>query len=155
MKCATLLLLLTAAAAGVDDLPRTTGYLNGYAWRRLDGSMKVGYLFGLSDGQAYFGPLACIMATSTQDGFQRCAKGTEETRKNVFGKSTLSLGELEEAVDGLYSDPANLQIPIVGALEYFQLKRDGAAPEVLERDLANRRRDSANPKYLLPYKNEK
>jgi hypothetical protein len=130
MKLVTLLLLLLAmTAAGVDGpLPRTGGFINGRTWVDMPHGEKVGFILGFQDG--------IKEATLDND------KARTEYLKAFFGHSRF--GEITDGVDDVYRDPANLQIQVTAAMEYFQNKVNGVSPESLAKELAYERKFSAD-----------
>jgi hypothetical protein len=125
MKLATLLLFLAIASAVAEDS-------NGRTWRGFPEAVKTGYLIGLSDGILAGAESGCFKVLSSA-----CFGATGELGRSAFGQSTM--GEIVEGVNDFYRDPANIQIPILNAMKYFQLKIHGAKPEELAQIVADTR----------------
>ena len=124
MKTAVLLLFLAVATVSGDDavaLSRTGDFINGRAWKVWDESKKLGYILGFGDGIRMF-----------------VASRSDDKSQGYFGHS--KFGEIEDALNDFYRDPANVQIPVEAAMYFFQTKVNGASPKNLAEQLAGLRR---------------
>ena len=132
MKTAILLMFLAVATVSGDDavaLSRSGGFINGRAWRAWAGTHRLGYVVGFGDGIR-----AALISKAVCPDDAECSK-------NYFGRSTY--GEIENALDDFYRDPANVQIPVETAMIYFQSKVTGTSEEDLARNLAFLRKAAA------------
>jgi hypothetical protein len=116
MKLATLLLFLAITSAAAD-------HHNGRAWRDFSNDAKTTYVIGLADGIVEGATSGC---SKLKFKSQECFEASLEAVKSALGKPTV--GEIVEGVNDFYRDPANVQIPILNAMKYFQLRVQGTIP---------------------------
>ena len=125
----TLFFLFGSSVVAAEAEPaqlRTGRYLNGRAWRSMDTVAKSSYLFGLQDGYRFSG-----YNNGKPDAFREFAG-------DIAFKVTPA--EVREQIDLLYSDSANVLIPVPAAFGYALRRLDGTPSERLNQILAELRR---------------
>jgi hypothetical protein len=141
MKTATLLsFLAVATVSGDDTLSRTAGFINGRTWMDMPYQQRLVFVLGLYDGIKL--PLTRAEGSPANSKTKDNDIARAVYVKTFFGNS--SFGEIIAGADDVYRDPANLQIQVAMALEYFQDKVNGASPESLAKELAGYRKFSAD-----------
>src|SRR5215471_15887541 len=123
MRTLTICIALWAASglhAQNDELSRlhTCGYLNGRYWgESLNEYLRIAYLSGVQD-----------MAGRRDEG---------------FWPQGATLGEVKQALDQFYQDPANLRIAILDAITVVRMRFQGINSKFIEAETETLRRQAA------------
>jgi hypothetical protein len=118
--CAFLLASVAFSGELVSD--RTNSIHNGRWWRVMDSSMQLAYVIGLNDGLSY---------------------AEKPDAKADFWWPGLSYGEIRQALNQYYDEPANIRIPIRDAIVAVALKVKGLPKADLDQFTEMMRRRSA------------
>lgn len=106
-----LLMLAHACAAQMPELSRTGSMFNGRAWNGLSADAKMGYVMASFDYSHY----AHLVAEEND--------ATKPTSFDLVGN--FSVGDYIKQIDKLYSDLANVNIPLPFALQYCSAEFTG------------------------------
>lgn len=112
-----------AAEKGSDG--HTMSFLNGRGWLSMPEDAKTGYLAGLFNGLRWVW------------------MGEGEVTLKLFGNIYIpvgTLGETKKGLDMIYADPANLNVPVILALEVFKMRQDGKPQAEIEKTLEDARK---------------
>jgi hypothetical protein len=139
LRASLVSVLATVAAFGQQNAPDPDFGLintpNGRFWTTSSKEMKIAMLYGFILGMEWAG-----MGYSAEP-----ACSSWELQKKVqsqwIGKNTA--GELSDALDSFYADPANRQIEITGGMRWFQTKVAGASAAELDDLLIKMRKGHA------------
>lgn len=119
-------LLLAGALVAAEAPEETFGLRNGRFWNKLGkagdfgSGMQFGYLHGYTNGLVW----------------------GEAKDANGYYPARLSFGEIQKALDEIYSQPENVLIPIPLALTTVVLKVNGASKNEVDEFLVTMRRFS-------------
>ena len=103
MRLAVLLLLTYACAAQLPELNRTGSMFSGRVWNALSEDAEMGYVMAAFDYSHY-----AHLVADRKDA-------NKPTLFDLVGNS--SIGAYIKQIDKLYSDPANVDIPLPLALQ--------------------------------------
>jgi hypothetical protein len=87
---------------------QTFGMINGRYWRTVPEWFRLGYIAGFNDHYAWTGS------------------------KEAWFKATFSAGEVQEAVDEFFKDPANSALPVPVGIAAVRMRFNGEPPEQIE-----------------------
>lgn len=112
VKMTVIALSLASIILPASNLDETGGAWNGRAWHKMSQGMKLAYLRGASEGDGL-----CEVVAGAQRSWPR----------------RLTFGEIAKAIDRLYAEPTNANVPVVfGALAYVRRKAEGVMDEDLK-----------------------
>jgi hypothetical protein len=128
--CAALVSGMAHVAHAQDDTLkrwRTCGYSNGRFWEDANtkkSAHQATYLMGLLDMNTHE-----RLSTNLNLGLK-----PPNLWPGVWPKGA-TIGEVIQALDQFYQDPANLQIPVVDAVSLIKDRFEGKDPQAIEKDI--------------------
>ena len=138
IRLVVLALVVSGHAGGADNASqsRESPMLTGRNWVRLSTPEKIAWISGYSEARITWEveirqkTPGCMEEASFK---QRGCLNPDGTRSHVFYfPVSLTLGEISESLDHLYSEPTNRLIPVVQGLAWVYLKGQGASEAALK-----------------------
>ncbi len=116
-----LLLLSFNSNAQLDDFDKTLGFPNGRMWEKMDLQSRIMFLYGIENGISL-----AVVDLVGEDEKKLSALKEKYTIKGF------NFSDLENQVNIIYSDRANIRIPIIDIYVYSIKKLRGASSKELE-----------------------
>jgi hypothetical protein len=147
MRRASIVLLVFAAVGLAAPWPQsataqanwdTDGLKNGYYWQGAPGEYKMTYLFGCIDALS----LVSFIVATAPDGSVNRASYNGLRGRFLPSPSDLTYGRTEAGLDQFFTNPANLPIPIMRALQVIAAQAAGASAATIENQVRKYRRDA-------------
>jgi hypothetical protein len=133
----TLVLLIVIAGPTLSqDVNRTGPYYNGRFWMTLGSQAKEVYTIAVLEG-------INAVSSNTPLGCSCAYDAVKQTMNRLYAeRGDALITEAVEELDGFFKEPANRKIPIVGAMRYLGLQRNGGSKQELDTLLSSMRKDS-------------
>lgn len=111
-------------SAQLDDFDQTGGWANGRMWEKMDLQLQIMFLYGIESG------ISLLL-----DDLDNLNDKKYSTIKKKYFMGGFNFSEIANQVNLIYSDRANIRIPIPHIYVYTIKKLRGASTKELEDEL--------------------
>ena len=115
--------LCSSAAFAGDEVGDifTMELLNGRGWLAWSESSRSAYVLGVLNGLRSGSNM--VFVRKNKESEADFAKSVDDFDKSYLPRATVA--EIQKGIDLIYADPANVNVPVIAALEIFEMRVDG------------------------------